>query len=272
MKIRKSNLSKNICAKIAMVLLFIVFIFYPQKSQAVFPAISNVQSSVTTVSATITWTTDINSNSLVDYGATTSYGYTLGDTNASTTNHSVTLSGLSPDTSYKFRVRSADSNGDQTTDNNGGSGYSFATSPAAIISNVRLAEVTDTYATITWETNVSAFPYVAYGDTSSYGNIIGKESPGDFGTSHSITIAGFTAGTTNHYRPRVRDVYGNYTYYGLDSTFTTGAPYLTSFTSSTSNGTYGPGSTINITAHYTDSDSNNLGIGSSAVVLLDTGA
>jgi len=131
--------------------------FYPESTRAAFPAITDVASSeVTTISATITWTTNINSNSLVDYGATTSYGYTLGDTNASVTSHTVSLTGLSPNTPYKFRVRSADGNGDQTTSDNGGAGFSFTTSQAPTIGNVRLAEVTNSSATITWTTDINA--------------------------------------------------------------------------------------------------------------------
>lgn len=255
--------------KIIFVLSFVFGSSFSNTAYATYPVISDVGSSVTTVSATITWTTDINSSSLVDYGATTSYGNTRGDSNASVTDHSVNIDGLSPDTPYKFRVRSSDSNGDQTIDDNGGAGYSFTTDPSPVISNVRIAEITNSSVTITWTTNVNVYPYVAYGNTSSYGMLVGDEET--LGTSHSMTIAGFSAGAVKHYRPRVKDIYGNFTSYGSDSTFTIGAPYLTSFSTTTPYGTYGPSDNINITANYTDSNGDNLGVGSSAVVLLDTG-
>jgi len=257
-------------ANIALLFAMLFYVFSPFMTFAAFPVISNVQSTgITTVSATITWTTDIASNSFVDYGLTTSYDNTRGNASSYVTDHSVTIDSLSPNTPYKFRVWSADSGGDQTTDDNGGVGFSFNTMAAPVISNVRIAEITNTSVTITWDTDINSYPYVAYGSTSSYGQLIGDEE--NLGTSHSMTIAGFSAGAVKHYQPRAKDIYGNFTYYGSDSTFTIGAPYLTSFTSSTSSGYYGPADEINITANYTDSAGNNLGASSTATVLLDTG-
>ncbi|WP_155373675.1 fibronectin type III domain-containing protein [Catellatospora vulcania] len=92
------------------------------------PVISNVQyANVTSTGATVTWTTDVASSSVVEYGTSTAYGSTA--TGASNvTSHSVTLSGLSPGTAYQFRVRSASAggttnspNGTFTTGSSGGS-------------------------------------------------------------------------------------------------------------------------------------------------------
>ncbi|MGR9088794.1 MAG: fibronectin type III domain-containing protein, partial [Gammaproteobacteria bacterium] len=75
------------------------------------PVISAVQAaSITTDSATITWTTDEASNSVVDYGTTTSYGSTGSDA-AQVTSHTVNLTGLSPNTLYHYRVSSTDGSG-----------------------------------------------------------------------------------------------------------------------------------------------------------------
>ncbi|MEM3723663.1 MAG: right-handed parallel beta-helix repeat-containing protein [Candidatus Hadarchaeales archaeon] len=70
------------------------------------PWISNVQSSPSQTSATITWTTSKASTSVVEYGPTTAYGYTA--TDGVTTSHSVSLSGLSAGTTYHYRVKSMD--------------------------------------------------------------------------------------------------------------------------------------------------------------------
>jgi hypothetical protein len=79
------------------------------------PVISNEQASnVTSNSALITWTTDENSNSVVEYGLTTAYGSRAGDTAESATyvtSHSVSLSGLAASTLYHFRVLSTDPSG-----------------------------------------------------------------------------------------------------------------------------------------------------------------
>ncbi len=73
------------------------------------PVISNIQAmSITDNSATITWTTDDQSTSVVDYGLTTSFGSTQSDTNL-VTSHSVSLMGLSSSTTYYYKVRSCNS-------------------------------------------------------------------------------------------------------------------------------------------------------------------
>ncbi|HEY3108444.1 MAG TPA: DUF4082 domain-containing protein [Chloroflexota bacterium] len=71
------------------------------------PAMSGpVASSITSASATITWTTDEPADSRVEYGqSTTPVDPTL------TVAHSVVLTGLSPGTTYSYRVRSTDAAG-----------------------------------------------------------------------------------------------------------------------------------------------------------------
>jgi beta-lactamase superfamily II metal-dependent hydrolase len=67
-------------------------------------------SNITASAATITWTTDEVSNSLVEYGLTTSYGSTASDAN-NVISHSITLSNLSANTIYHYRVKSTDAAG-----------------------------------------------------------------------------------------------------------------------------------------------------------------
>jgi len=84
---------------------------YEYGAAASAPAISAVAvSGVTSNSATIQWTTDRSSTSTVQYGVTSNYTNTAGDS-ALVVNHAVTLSGLAPATSYHFRVQSTDSAG-----------------------------------------------------------------------------------------------------------------------------------------------------------------
>src|SRR5580704_12531471 len=74
------------------------------------PKISNVAGSPGSNTATVTWTTDNPSDSKVYYGATTCYDYSATDSTA-TTNHSVSLSGLTANTVYHFYVSSTSSGG-----------------------------------------------------------------------------------------------------------------------------------------------------------------
>jgi len=74
------------------------------------PVLSAVSvSDVTSDSATISWTTDEPSTSQVEYGITTSSLSALDTTMV--TSHSVTLTDLSSDTTYNFKVRSSDASG-----------------------------------------------------------------------------------------------------------------------------------------------------------------
>lgn len=73
------------------------------------PTINSINATnITNTSATITWITDQDSDSLVEYGTTTLYGSSQFDS-ALTTNHSVVLTNLTMGTKYHFRVTSVNS-------------------------------------------------------------------------------------------------------------------------------------------------------------------
>ena len=76
------------------------------------PVISRVASgNITTNAATITWNTDEAGDSQVEYGLTTAYGNSSPLDALRITNHSVNLTGLSPNTTYHYRVKSKDAAG-----------------------------------------------------------------------------------------------------------------------------------------------------------------
>lgn len=102
------------------------------------PAITNVAATApTTTTATITWKTDEASTSRVDYG--TSAGSLTSNVSDDTrvTDHSVTLTGLTPGTAYFFRVTSADAAGNSATSPK-------ATDPPATVTTPIIRSVTDT--------------------------------------------------------------------------------------------------------------------------------
>jgi hypothetical protein len=75
------------------------------------PVISSLEAGgISADSATITWTTDQPSDSRVEYGTTAVYGSAIYNA-ALATDHSMTLSGLVPSTTYHFKVTSTSENG-----------------------------------------------------------------------------------------------------------------------------------------------------------------
>lgn len=78
------------------------------------PVITNIQSSTTPTTASITWDTNEPATSIVEYGLTTSYE--LGNVGSGNLvmQHGVILSNLNKNQNYHFRVRSADASGNQS--------------------------------------------------------------------------------------------------------------------------------------------------------------
>ncbi|MEJ0073167.1 MAG: Ig-like domain-containing protein [Candidatus Saccharibacteria bacterium] len=85
-------------------------------------------------------TTNEPADSQIEYGRTASYGSTTTKDATLTTDHSVTISGLTKSTIYHFRVRSADAAGNVgftadssfTTISKGGSGVTGDTTPPTV--------------------------------------------------------------------------------------------------------------------------------------------
>ena len=80
------------------------------------PLISEVDVSDTNeLGATVKWATDEPVTSQVEYGTTDACGSTTPLYEELTTNHTVVLTGLAPDTTYHFRVKSTDASGNEAT-------------------------------------------------------------------------------------------------------------------------------------------------------------
>ncbi|MEE9566669.1 MAG: C25 family cysteine peptidase, partial [Desulfobacteria bacterium] len=96
------------------------------------PVITNVEAaSIAYFDATITWDTNEPADSRVLYG-TSQPPASTGSASFLVTAHAITLTGLSPDTSYYFAVESTDEAGNQTTDDNGSAYYTFTTNPCGV--------------------------------------------------------------------------------------------------------------------------------------------
>lgn len=119
------------------------------------PAISNLTlSNVTETSATFSWNTDEAANAVVEYGPTGAYGSSSTDSSLATS-HSITLTGLSSNTSYHYRIKSTDGSNNTTQSNDN----TFATastssgpSPTPVVVTVTTTTTTIEYVSSTTPT------------------------------------------------------------------------------------------------------------------------
>jgi len=175
----------------------------PDVTAPIITGIAN--SSIAVSSAVITWTTDEISDSMVKYG-TASGTYSSSTTNTTnTTSHSITLTGLSEDTTYYYVVNSTDTSGNPAQS----AEYSFATPDvtAPVISSVASGSIIGGSATITWTTDEAADSQVSYGTAS--GTYTLSVSSSSFVTSHSRGLSGLSSDTTYYYRVVSNDSSGN---------------------------------------------------------------
>ncbi len=173
------------------------------------PSITNISASdITETSATITWATDEPATSQVEYGETADYGLSTTLDEELVTSHSVSLSGLEPNTIYHFRVKSKDEAGNEAASED----KTFTTSALPdttppMISEVNVSNIAESSATITWTTNEPATSQVEYGTTSAYG----LSSPLDTNlvTSHSASLSNLASNTAYHFRIKSKDASDN---------------------------------------------------------------
>jgi len=182
------------------------------------PRISEVAAdNVTMTGVTINWKTNENADSQVEYGLTTSYGNFSSRDGNLVTAHVMTLSNLTANTTYHYRVRSQDAAGNLAISGD----FIFTTvrdTQAPALTNIIANNLAMTSAQIVWNSDEPADSQVEYGLTSSYGSL----SPlnGNLVTAHVMTLSNLPANTTYHYRVRSRDAAGNLAISG-DFTFTT---------------------------------------------------
>jgi hypothetical protein len=184
-----------------------------------------VVANLTPTSATITWTTDRASDSQVEYGTSSEYNRRSTLDTAAVQQHSVVLQGLIPSTTYHFSV----------LDSNSGSGlaissdetFSTPQTPGPQISDIVVAQLTGTTATISWVTDTSSDSQVFYGLVTVWSQLAyNKLSPlqGALTATHSVTLTGLTPGSTYYFGVQSSDTNG--THFIYQQTFETPSDVL----------------------------------------------
>ena len=161
-----------------------------------------------------------------EYGISTSYGSTITASQSPVTGNSATsisanLSGLTPNTTYHFRVKTVN-----TLGVNYGNDLTFTTLGQVPVATTQAASaITTVSATVSGTVNpnfLSTTITFEYGTTINYDNsVTANQSPaiGNSIISVNATILGLTPKTIYHYRIKAVNVLG--TAYGSDMTFTT---------------------------------------------------
>lgn len=160
-------------------------------------------------SASITWTTDRESDSFVEYGTTTNYGSNFGLREEKTT-HKVELTGLVPGTVYHYRVQSLDPGDLRDYDSSKGKSndFSFETGAAPALSNVSFSDITTNSAILSFDTNKASSAVIEYGTSTNYGSSVTDES-GSGTTKHTVRLKDLTDGTTYQLKITINDSDGN---------------------------------------------------------------
>ncbi len=189
------------------------------------PVISSISSNNPgETTATITFLTDLSCTSWIEWGLTTSYSSSNFPGNAANTSHSHNLTGLTPASTYHYRIHVIDINNNEVLSTD----QTFVTDTPVVfpvISAIDDGTPTQTGATITFNTDIATDDYIEYGLTTSYG--FQTTLNPTLATSHSIPITGLTANTLYHYKIHVRSAASAETV-STDQTFTTAAaPGLT---------------------------------------------
>ena len=165
------------------------------------PAISGIGAIATATAATISWTTDEPSTTVVAYGLTAG-ALDQSASNASlVTGHSLTLTGLTTGATYYYRVTSADGAGNTATSPiPPGPPLSFATAatPPPVISSVAAVAGLDGAARISWTTDVAATSVVQYGTDANALNQSASDPA--MVTAHVVNLTGLTYGARYYYR------------------------------------------------------------------------
>src|SRR5439155_216328 len=162
------------------------------------------------------------------YGTSTNYGSQTGSSNAgsgtTSTNVSASLDGLSPGTTYHYRLVATNSSG---TTQGADAVLTTSGAPAPTAVTGAASAVTPTGATLNGSVNPNGRPttwHFEYGTSTGYGSTTTAQNAGS-GTSPvnvSAPVSGLTTGPTYHFRLVATNATG--TSVGADQSFATEGP------------------------------------------------
>ncbi|MCK5526688.1 MAG: hypothetical protein KAJ05_06025, partial [Candidatus Latescibacteria bacterium] len=158
---------------------------------------------VTDYEAVVWWETNMASDSWVVYGLDAGYGQSAGSS-VGVTDHRVPLLDLEPDTTYYYRAYSASA--PDTVWGTGTFHTQADTSSPSVLTGPDVVGVTDSEATVLWETNEKSDTWVSYG----YDGGLGLESGRlEWVRTHRVRLTDLASDTTITLRVHSSDRAGN---------------------------------------------------------------
>jgi hypothetical protein len=184
----------------------------PKDKDTVFPTLSNFSvSSITSTSATISFTASEPVVGKVFYGTTAAYGSTAGGSSTFASSSSVVLTGLQANTTYNASLKVMDKAGNIATSSN----IVFTTTAAAdtaapMISGIFIGSLTSSSTIVYWTTNESAMGKVYVSTSSPVNKATATAVLGSSGvTSHALQLPNLTANTRYYILIESSDSSGN---------------------------------------------------------------
>ncbi|MEK7148309.1 MAG: beta-propeller fold lactonase family protein [Patescibacteria group bacterium] len=201
------------------------------------PIISNIKvSDITPFAAVVKFDTDEDTVGFVEYGAATTYGETAGDKTMARS-HTVRLRGLTLGTEYHIKATAVDKSGNAGTSGDQTFKTTFLSENLKDIANIenieafqkeieaaiesilpslvppfvskpQVLDITENSATITFKTNIKAFPVVVYADDGSYDEKKDNPYTGEISDTakksaeHSLKLTGLKGNTKYHIQAR----------------------------------------------------------------------
>jgi hypothetical protein len=191
---------------------------YPDGKFTDAPALTSgpTASLITTKRATVSWATDRDSDSKVAYGTSSGkYNSEEPSNSTQTTSHEINLTNLSPGTTYRYRARWTDEDGNigQSTER------SFTTDPAPEIIDPKVTSVGISSATLQYTVKGATKVNILYGVTTSFGGVT-EVMTSTSETTYTTTLEGLIDGTKYYYKINTFDSEGD-EYQGNTLTFDT---------------------------------------------------
>jgi len=160
-------------------------------------------------SITLGWTTTELSDSQVEYGPDGDYGSSTEVDPALAKNHTMTVEGLEPGSTYHLRAVSTDVHGSVAVSQDLAATTLDLEVTGLDILEPTVVETTATTATLEWETTNPAFTYVAYGETPDCD--LSTPETVEPRTTHQVALTGLSPRTLHYFRIHARDVHGQET-------------------------------------------------------------